>query len=591
MKSKLKKRFIITSILLLILIVGSFIIYANREKITNFGINGSAIERSLASESIKEEVINEDNSQYDSIEDGNIILLEYCGNEECAVVPKELDGRKIEKIDREAFKNKNNLEKIKIPVEIAENIEEIQDFKISESLSDKEYVVYITTKEYTEGYLIYMQLTDEEKSKIEAIPTKFVTLEDDITSPQGNETIARATIPSSYNLKSRISIPVKDQGELGICYAEVCTTMVETHMALKGYSRNESEIHLAVKSGQLSGGNASVTYDKYWEYGYGPVNESGANLLSQEYLASVRGSNALAGRVYNACKSDSGTLSASDVAAIDSLDPGKDHFVMSMQTFQTITGTQKNNNSSIVTTNRNKIKQAIMNNGAVFSIIASPNDSRIYVDKGTCAMMYCPNGNNTYLENGTHAVSIIGWDDNFSVSNFPSSWGVTKNGAWLAQNSWGSSWGNNDGLFWISYQDYWVESSNAAIGEARLHRADVNSANISLSNTSYAYNGIARTPSVTLVYNGTQYTKGIDYTVSYSNNINPGIATVTIKGTGRFTGTVTKTFTIQSKSISSATVTLGTTNYTYDGSVKNPTVKVVDGGTTLTNRNPLYSVL
>ena len=270
MKSKFKKRSILIGILLIIIIAGSFIIYNNKEKITNLGIKASEIEKSLASENIKEEIINENNSQYDSIENGEVILLEYCGDEESTVVPNELDGRKIGKIDSRAFINKNNLEKIKIPVEIAGNIEQLEEFKISESLSDKEYVVYITTKEYTEGYLIYKQLTDEEKAKVEAIPPKFQVVENsEEYSLQISEPIDRATIPSHYDLRSRISIPVKDQGELGICYAHVCTLMTETNLALRGISRNESEIHMAVKSGLVGkGGNYNKVFNNYLKYGF-----------------------------------------------------------------------------------------------------------------------------------------------------------------------------------------------------------------------------------------------------------------------------------------------------------------------------------
>ncbi len=57
-----------------------------------------------------------------------------------------------------------------------------------------------------------------------------------------------------------------------------------------------------------------------------------------------------------------------------------------------------------------------------------------------------------------------------------------------------------------------------------------------LSYTSIDYNGTYRTPSVSGV-SGT-------YNKSYSNNLNAGTAKVTLTGTGNYTGTITKTFTI-----------------------------------------------
>lgn len=67
---------------------------------------------------------------------------------------------------------------------------------------------------------------------------------------------------------------------------------------------------------------------------------------------------------------------------------------------------------------------------------------------------------------------------------------------------------------------------------------------ITLSKTKYKYSGKARKPKVTVTYKNKILVKGTDYTVKYSNNKNPGTATVTIKGKGGYSGTVKKTFTI-----------------------------------------------
>ena len=52
----------------------------------------------------------------------------------------------------------------------------------------------------------------------------------------------------------------------------------------------------------------------------------------------------------------------------------------------------------------------------------------------------------------THAVTIIGWDDNYSVSNFPADHQPPADGAWIVRNSWGDDYGI-DGYFYLSYYD------------------------------------------------------------------------------------------------------------------------------------------
>lgn len=112
---------------------------------------------------------------------------------------------------------------------------------------------------------------------------------------------------------------------------------------------------------------------------------------------------------------------------------------------------------------------------------------------------------------------------------------------------------------------------------------------VTLSQTSYTYDGTAKTPDVTVKYGNTPLTKDADYTVKYQDNVNAGTAKVIVTGTGNYTGTVTKTFTITEadkpepivKELSKCTITISKTAYTYDGTAKEPAVTVKDGATVL----------
>ena len=70
-------------------------------------------------------------------------------------------------------------------------------------------------------------------------------------------------------------------------------------------------------------------------------------------------------------------------------------------------------------------------------------------------------------------------------------------------------------------------------------------ANVTLSNNNYIYDGKEKKPDVTVKYGYATLQQGTDYTVEYSNNTKAGTATVTIKGTGIYSGTVSKNFEIK----------------------------------------------
>ena len=105
---------------------------------------------------------------------------------------------------------------------------------------------------------------------------------------------------------------------------------------------------------------------------------------------------------------------------------------------------------------------------------------------------------------------------------------------------------------------------------------------ISLSQLSYKYDGTLKKPGVTVKQGEITLKEGTDYSVSYSNNLNVGTASVTITGKGNYTGIMSKSFTISAASLSGAEVS-GIAGRTYNGAAQtqSPTVKV--GGRTLTN--------
>lgn len=82
--------------------------------------------------------------------------------------------------------------------------------------------------------------------------------------------------------------------------------------------------------------------------------------------------------------------------------------------------------------------------------------------------------------------------------------------------------------------------------------------------------------------------KDKDFILSYSNNTKPGRASITIKGIGKYTGTVIRPFTITKKNIANCKVTITPSYYVYNGKTHIPTFKVRNGSISMT-RNVSYT--
>lgn len=107
---------------------------------------------------------------------------------------------------------------------------------------------------------------------------------------------------------------------------------------------------------------------------------------------------------------------------------------------------------------------------------------------------------------------------------------------------------------------------------------------IGLSKDSYVFNNSERKPSVTFYYGNTRLKNGSEYTVKYENNVNAGTAKVIVSGKGKYSGTVTKDFTIlpKQKKDSSKIMVSNISEQKYTGSVIVPNVTVTVDGVKLT---------
>ena len=135
---------------------------------------------------------------------------------------------------------------------------------------------------------------------------------------------------------------------------------------------------------------------------------------------------------------------------------------------------------------------------------------------------------------------------------------------------------------WTSSMDSFA---NNVTCRYKLKSTSISSCTISLPTATQYFRGTRIRPVVTIKDGNKVLKSGTDYTISYTNNLSVGKATVTITGKGDYTGTVTKNFDIVQRSIGNCDVELGATNYYFNGTRIKPSVKVYCNGTEMYNGN------
>ena len=115
-----------------------------------------------------------------------------------------------------------------------------------------------------------------------------------------------------------------------------------------------------------------------------------------------------------------------------------------------------------------------------------------------------------------------------------------------------------------------------------VSKKSLNNGLLTLSETSYVYDGTYKKPAATVTLDGKVLQAGKDYTISYRNNLNVGVATVIATGMGDYTGYTSKNFTITKRAMAGGTVSVAS-SVSFTGSNITPSVTVKVAGRTLTS--------
>lgn len=296
-------------------------------------------------------------------------------------------------------------------------------------------------------YVDYLTYTDEEKQQVSLIPSP--TIVDYYT----RDSVEDVELPSKYDLRNdngnNYVTPVRDQGNLGLCWAFATAGSLESHL-LKTTNTSYSPTSLLITERQIDYVTSKNSINGYKSEYVSFIDRSlgdGGNF----YISTIALANGVSAFDYNSFKEyndkDSSRMELSDVISYD-----KSLYEVN----STVNFPQLNlrESTSILTDEEketrnnylNEIKQNVMKNGALY-VSTFTNSTCLYNDTkldNTIIDVY-----NCSLRGG-HAMQIIGWDDDINYSycadtkshstNISSCTNVVSGkGVWILKNSWGES--------------------------------------------------------------------------------------------------------------------------------------------------------
>lgn len=268
------------------------------------------------------------------------------------------------------------------------------------------------------------------------------------------------TLPAKFIAPSLPQL--RSQSPYGACWTFSSMALAEMSMIKQGKAAADnidlSELHLAYFSyntvtDPLGGteGDKNEMNTKDGKVSPGDFMRRGGNRnYSKNILASWTGAANEADAPYSQATSALSTgldhaLAYKDAAHMTA------YYDVQLSTTDTDKSTKKFNIDGI-----NAAKHLIYNYGALGLSYYTPSGTSAATSADLYSSVY-----NSYFDptirTTNHAVTVVGWDDNFSKDHFSNSKKPEGNGAWLVRNSWtdGGSYDaahqNYSGYFWLSY--------------------------------------------------------------------------------------------------------------------------------------------
>ena len=320
----------------------------------------------------------------------------------------------------------------------------------------------------SEDFKNWDKLSEEEKDNV-IMPMATSTNIDEEDRSNANSFLfgvqnffAKASIPTKYSLTEDINVPVKHQGTTGECWAFSMTSVLESYLALseqKAVIPRYSARHMDYATSEtfLDGKNP-IGYSR-------EVGTGGNSTMALGYLTNGTGAVLEEDMPFEDNEDKIKLSEIQDKEAVIRVTDAK--VFPNINKYIDLEGnvtyrddSYKEYTDEEVTLIRNEIKQYIMKYGALAATTVGNN--RNYYSNPEDPMhsvaYFCDN--NFYSID--HAITIVGWDDNYSVDNFNPENKPKNPGAYICLNSYGTE-SFADGYTYVSYDDVNIEKNLTGI--------------------------------------------------------------------------------------------------------------------------------